>query len=96
MNNFLTFEESSGEIVFIRRDAITSFKPEYTGTFKYRVTATVGKESYVIHQCTSKEEAVEWCHEQIRLIDEGSTESPVQVRNDKQPTPTTTTNSKLQ
>lgn len=93
MSSFLTFEEESGEIVFIRRDAVTSFKPSYAGVFKYRVLATVGKESYVIHQCTSKEEAIKWCFEQIRLIDGGGN---VESVGNKPNTTNVSTNSKLQ
>lgn len=95
MSNFLIFEEESGEIVFIRRDTITSLKPSYVRKFCYRILATVGKESYVIHESASLQEAKDWCLEQIRLIDgatgTGNTSSGVDLSK-----PTNTANNKLQ
>lgn len=93
MSNFLIFEEESGEIVFIRREAVTSLKPSYVRKFCYRILATVGKESYVIHESASLQEAKDWCLEQIRLIDgAGNVES---VGN-KSNAANVSTNSKLQ
>lgn len=98
MSNFLIFEEESGEIVFIRRDTITSLKPSYVRKFCYRILATVGKESYVIHESASLSEAKEWCLEQIKLIDGASGDTRKDGDNLTSPgrSTTITNNSKLQ
>jgi hypothetical protein len=69
MSKFLTYTHDSGEVVFIRRDGITSFHPRYIGPNSYRVFVTVGPEKHTIKQCNSLEECVTWIHEQIALIE---------------------------
>lgn len=69
MSKFITYEYESGEIVFIDRNAISSFRPMYTHPGKYRILVTVGKESFVIKDCLTIEEAKNWINEQIAYIE---------------------------
>ena len=69
MSKFIVYTHDSGEVVFVRRDGITSFHPRYVGPNNYKVSVTVGPEKYIIKQCSSLEEASEWIHDQIRVIE---------------------------
>lgn len=69
MNQFLIYEHNSGEVIFIKRDAITSFAPKYISPRKYTVMVTVAKESYPIKDAESMEDAKAWIMEQISQIE---------------------------
>jgi hypothetical protein len=69
MSKFIIYEYEGGETVFIQRDQISSFHPQYVRKNCYRVSATVGKESFIIKQTDSLEEAKAWVLGQIDLIE---------------------------
>jgi len=69
LSKFITYEYESGEIVFIKRDSISSFHPVYTHPSKYRIFVTVGKETYVIKDCATIEDAKDYIYEQIAIIE---------------------------
>lgn len=69
-SKFIVYEHASGETIFVKRDAITSFTPKYVQKGLYRVFVTVGKESFAINQFGTVAEAKEWIIKQIELIDE--------------------------
>lgn len=69
MSNFITYTHENGEVVFVRRSEITSFHPRYVRQFCYRIYVTVGKETYVVHESPSIEEAKRWVEDQISIID---------------------------
>ncbi len=84
MSKFITYEYDSGEIVFIRRADISSFRPVYTHPGKYRVFVTVGKETFVVQDCNTIEDAKDWIREQIAIIENpvASSASKKESKND--------------
>lgn len=69
MNNFLVFTHDSGEIIFMKRDAITAFHPKYVHTQGYIIYASDGAVEKPIHKTKDLEEAKAWIMEQIELIE---------------------------
>lgn len=69
MSKFLVFTHESGEIIFIRRDSITSFHPKFVSKNNYCIYVTVGPERFPIKRCESMDEAKIWVNEQIDLIE---------------------------
>lgn len=72
MSKFLVYTHDSGEVVFVKRDSITSFHPRYVGPNNYRIEITVGPEKYTIKQAESLADASKWIHEQITLIEKAN------------------------
>jgi hypothetical protein len=69
MSKFITYEHGSGEIVFVRRDKISSFRPQYIRANLYRIFVSVDGQSFVIKDCDSLELAKLWIGEQINLVE---------------------------
>lgn len=69
MSKFLTYQYDSGEIFFIKREAINSFHPVYTHGKGYTIFVTDGISRLPIKRADSMEEAVSWIEDQILLID---------------------------
>lgn len=71
---FIVYEHSSGEIYWIDRNSIKSFHPVpyFANRNFWRVMCIVGEHEFPLQDCNSREEARDWCLEQIALI-EGNT-----------------------
>lgn len=72
MSKFISYETSSGEIVFCKLSEISSFKPKYVDRNKYVVFATVAKEVFPVADFFGIEEAKKWIHSQIALIEKSN------------------------
>lgn len=65
---WIIFEHDSGEIIFVKRSAIKSFHPKYVHPKGYIIYAVVGDTEKPVHRCSAKDEARDWCEEQVRLL----------------------------
>lgn len=72
MSKFLVYTHDSGEVVFVKRDSITSFHPRYVGPNNYRIEITVGPEKYTIKKAESLVDANKWISEQIAIIEKAN------------------------
>ncbi len=73
MNKFIVYRHSSGEFCFIRRNHISSFKPEFISKFQYRIMVTADGQEFIAAEVESMEAAEAWIMAQIRLIEESET-----------------------
>lgn len=69
VSKFLTYEHSSGEVVFVKRTEIASFHPRYIDRANYKIYVTVGPKEFIVHGVESIEAARKWIAEQIALIE---------------------------
>lgn len=82
-SKFLVYEHSSNEVVFVKRDDISSFHPKFIDRNRYQVQVTVGDKSFAIKDCNSIEEARIWITEQIGLIEGDGNSKPATRNTDK-------------
>lgn len=66
---FLVYRHSSGEVVFVKRSAITSFHPKFVSKNLYRIYVTAADKEFPIHEVESIAVAEEWIAGQIKLIE---------------------------
>ena len=69
MSKFLIYTHESGEVVFVKRDAVTSYHPKFIEKHKYKINVTVGQETYVVKQCECLEDCLKWIHDEIKAIE---------------------------